>query len=179
MEKQKVLDAVKALNGIVYEDDEKDASVPLIKIKIKTVAVNDEDLIVAFMQACESIPEENEQHLPDAIADVYNALRNEREAPVAEEKSVAKPAKKKVDRKPPDRPKDAFGNIAGSMTGAISAMLVVGAKKEDIVKVLCEKFGRTEEKATNYLKGCLKTWKSRGLDITEKDDIVKMALPKK
>jgi len=182
MEKQKVLDAVKILNGIVYEDDEKDKKMPLIATKVKTVAVKDEDLIVAFMTACESISEENEQYLPDDVADVYNDLDKEgytSRGKVEAATTVEKPAKPKIDRQAPVRPKDAFGNVIGTMCGDISAMLVAGSKKEAIIQVLRQKFGRSEEKATNYLKGCLKSWKSRGLDITEKDGVVTMSLPKK
>ena len=80
MEKAKLVEAAKALNAAVYEDEAKDDVSSLISQKIKTTAVSDADLQTAFMEACNSIPEELEQFIPDSVSDVYNAIGDEIEA---------------------------------------------------------------------------------------------------
>jgi hypothetical protein len=198
MEKARLIEGVTTLNAAEYEVDGK--KLPIITEKIKYVAVKLEKIEAAFKAACEGVAgKPQEEFVPQLVVDVYNELVEPAAASAEAEAAAAattettateaagtKAEEKKADTKadakkkaPPARAKDAFGNAIGSMTGEIAAALVTGAKKEDIVKTLMTKFGRTQEKAEAYLKGCLKSWKERGFQITVKDEVYTMALPKK
>jgi hypothetical protein len=187
MEKQKVIEAAKILNEVMVANEE-GKEVPLIENKIKIVAVKEEALVVAFMKACNSIPEDKEECIPDAVAEVYNAIAKEMEnkdkddtapAPAAATKKEKKEKKQKAEgatkRQPPKRDTDAWGNAVGTMSELINAMLVKGAKKDDIAASLQEKFGKNDASAKSKVDGHIRFLKSKGFAVTEKDGIYTLA----
>ena len=186
MDKKKVLEASKALNGL-----------DLATFKIKVVAVNTLEMTRQFMAAVESIPEDKEKDIPDEVGAVFNDLRDEEEAgtlvlpadpnapePAAEEGETAeeeaepetqkkdkKKDKKKADKKAepkadgekkksnlPVREKNKWGHVVGTMSDAIDQMIAKNATKEEIVKKLMADFGREEDKAKSKLNGHLKNF---------------------
>jgi hypothetical protein len=66
MERSKVLEAARGLNES-----------GLAKVKVKVVAVKMEELVSDFMSALETVPIEDDERIPDAVAKVYNALVDE------------------------------------------------------------------------------------------------------
>jgi len=109
MEKKKLLELAKQLNGLV--DDDGNA---LASTKVKVVAVSDDKLKASFLDACESIPEEKEGLIPDEISDAYNEIikddpREEAKEEKEEEKEAeTKPTpKKKAEAKEKEKKKKA------------------------------------------------------------------------
>ncbi|MFA5355243.1 MAG: hypothetical protein WC302_00695 [Candidatus Paceibacterota bacterium] len=96
--KEELLAAAKALN-----------ETGLSTIKVKTVAIKEEDLKILFIKACEAVPEDKEDQLPDdPICNVYNGLIAEGEAAEAEKKKAEKSkAKEKPESGKKDKAKDA------------------------------------------------------------------------
>ena len=69
--------AVKSLNNATYEEDGGQKDI----IDTKVLIGNNEAVdIDAFMKACESIPPELEERIPDLVADIYNDLKDELES---------------------------------------------------------------------------------------------------
>lgn len=100
MEKKKLLELAKQLNGLTNDD-----GTALAAKKVKVVAVSDEGLKVSFLEACESVTEANEEKIPDEIAGAYNELIKEdprekgKKEPVPEKKKEEKVSdKKKVEK---------------------------------------------------------------------------------
>lgn len=210
--KERLAVAAKALNAVVYENEEKDEKTPLIKTKIKIVAVKEEVLKQAFKDACESIPEELESFIPDEVADLYNELfgddasegegtaeegeceaeqgeaeeapepspKDKKKAAPPAKPAPAKPEKKASGRKaptPPKREKDALGNVVGTMSATINALLIKGAKKADIVAAIMKNHDKDEDAATNKLLGhvkWLKTEKGLVISYNEKTEVYKL-----
>lgn len=184
MEKQKIIDAAKILNAVMVKDDD-GQEVPLISDKIKIVAVEEESLTLAFMAACESVPEDKEELIPDEVSDVYNAIAKEIEKKASEPATAAAPAttkekkekkekpagETKTKRQPPKREKDAWGNAVGTMSEVINAMLAKGAKKDDIAASLQEKFGKNEAAAKGKVDGHIRFLKSKGFVVSEKEGV--------
>jgi len=186
MEKAKLIEAVKALNTAVYMDEEKGEEVPILETKIKVVAVKEEVLKAAFVEACgnliekieaEEIPEEA---IPEIAIDTYNAIAEEAEGeekPKPDEKKtkVEKETKKEPKKSNlPDRPKDEFGNVKGTMSGKVNEMLVAGNTKEAIAKTLSKDFDRDVKKTMGKVNGHIKYLKEKGYKITEKDGVYKL-----
>lgn len=180
MEKKKLLELAKQLNGLV--DDDGNA---LASKKVKVVGISDDKLKASFLDACESIPEEKEGLIPDEISDAYNEII--KDDPREEEKEETKPTPKKKtetkekETKSKDKPaasknatipskaktsakkeeakadkkatksKDEYGHTAGSMAAHINLMLKKGTTKEDMIKTLMEDHGRDERLATGKL----------------------------
>jgi hypothetical protein len=67
IKKEKILEAARALN---------DSNLSKIKVNLDTKS---EDLREFFMVACEAVPLEQEDNLPEITVDIYNALREEEE----------------------------------------------------------------------------------------------------
>ena len=197
MEKEKLIGAIKLLNSTVYEDDEKDAKVPLLETKIKFVAVKQEAMEAAFIAACNSLMDTpKEEFVPQLVADVYNELVPGDTAPAdgatddssdapADEKAVpdaksakAKPAGENKASNLPAKAKDAFGNVVNSMTGMFNALLVKGGTKEAIAKEVAKAYGRTEEKALSNLSGHIHNMKSKNFTFTVKNDVFTLNEPK-
>jgi outer membrane biosynthesis protein TonB len=88
----KTLDAIKKLNAVKKEDGELLLATPIDMKVLK--GAKEQDLAEAFMNAIESIPSEDEEKVPDELADVYNKLVEETEPEPKAEKEVAKPAAK-------------------------------------------------------------------------------------
>jgi hypothetical protein len=162
MEKAKIVEAVKALKAVVFKN-EKDEEVPLCAAaaKIKVVAVKEEDLRKAFIAACNTIPGELEQYLPDAIAAVYNTLGEEAkaagktapagtEAPPKEDQKTA-PAKKAAET---DKPPKAPGTTkkTGETLAFMSDLVKTGQHTaKEIVKKTVEALSVKESSAATLL----------------------------
>ena len=201
MEKEKLIGAIKLLNTTVYEDEEKDAKVPLLDTKIKFVAVKQEAMEAAFIAACNSLMDTpKEEFVPQLVADVYNELVPGETAPAdgakddasdapAEEKAEEADAKSGKTAKTktagekktgnlPEKAKDVFGNVVNSMTGMFNALLVKGGTKEAIAKEVAKAYGRTEEKAFSNLSGHIHNMKSKNFTFTVKNDVFTLNEPK-
>lgn len=96
----KILDAIKKLNAAKKEDGELLLSEPIDMKALK--GAKEQELAEAYMNAIEGISVEDEDKVPDELADVYNELADaekERKADVVPEKpgkaSATKVAKKK------------------------------------------------------------------------------------
>jgi len=205
--KEKLIENAKTLNKVVYPgEDGKD--VELIKTKVRVVAIKEAALKLAFIEACESVPEALEVHLPDECGVMYNYLVAEEtagentagtntEAPAAapaegsgktgkkkdkDKKKDKAPAttggETKEKRKPPVREKDAYGNVKGTMSSAINEMIDKGSKEEAIVDKLVKDFGRTKEKAAAKVKSHKGYLESVGFPVTEEGGIVRFAKKK-
>ena len=181
MEKKKLLELAKQLNGLA--DDDGNA---LASKKVKVVGVSDDKLKASFLDACESIPEEKEELIPDDISDAYNEIikddpreevketKEEEAKPTPKKRTEAKeketkntqtskdPAKAKdktainkgeakKEEKKTTKSKDEYGHTAGSMAAHINLMLKKGTTKEDMIKTLMEDHGREERLATGKL----------------------------
>jgi len=181
MEKKKLLELAKQLNGLV--DDDGNA---LASKKVKVVGISDDKLKESFLDACESIPQEKEGLIPDDISDAYNEMikddpreevketKEEEAKPTPKKRTEAKaketkntqtskdPAKAKdkpainkgeakKEEKKTTKSKDEYGHTAGSMAAHINLMLKKGTTKEDMIKTLMEDHGREERLATGKL----------------------------
>ena len=178
MEKAKLIEAVKLLNATVYEDEGKDAKVPLLPVKIKFIAVKEADVQAAFIAACKSLIDTPlEEFVPQSVADAYNELVPEGStAPAVEAKPEAARPKKAANAKDPNAPKkesnlpvrekDVYGNVVGTMSAAINAMLTKGAKKEDMIASLSKNFEKTIDVAKGKVNGHIKYLKEKGYDVT-------------
>jgi len=80
MNKNQIINAAKSLNES-----------KLSSIKVKVVAIKEEDLKELFMSACEAVPEDKEEHLPDVVTNTYNTLRDEMEASEKHSEEETKP----------------------------------------------------------------------------------------
>lgn len=190
--KEKLVEAVRALNVATWEDEENDATKMLIEKKVKFVGIKTPDIEQAFIEACNSIPEDREEFVPDVVGIVYNSLVAKREAagagaaPAEETKPAEvkpkkeKPKKEKAEggeKKSPfgDREKDQFGNLVGSMKSAINKMLLEGATKDDMVKAICKEFSRDKEHAEGKVSRQMKKLEKAGHAIKEDGGIFKIA----
>lgn len=205
MEKAKLLEAVKALNAAVYEDEAKDAKAQLIETKIKFVAVKQPDIEDAFLKACESISDANQEFAPPIVGEVYEALYAEREAAKPEkgaeeveatEGAIAEaPATTKADKKAkkekvaktagekktsnlPAREKDKYGNVVGSMSGAMNALLEKGATQEAVVAGVAKDFSKDAKKLNSKFKGRIKHLEEAGHVIVKKDGVYTLKVKK-
>lgn len=144
MEKEKLINAAKSLNATVYNDEEKDQMSQLITKNIKINGVKIEELTIAFMEACNSIPEELEQFIPDEVSDVYNAIGDEMEAlkndTPAEETNPTKdknPAEEKLTKLPKKKSeKDSSTKKEPRYTRGDA--LIAALKKGGDAKTICE-----------------------------------------
>jgi hypothetical protein len=186
MDKAKLLEAVKALNAAVYEDDGKDAKAQLIETKIKFVAVKQVDVETAFLAACEGIPDEKQEFAPAIVGEVYQALYDEREAaeaapekkdkPKKEKKEKVKKEKKEGESHLPVREKDKFGNVVGSMSAAMNAILEKGAKKDAVIAAVAKQFDKEEKSLKSKFLGRIKHLEEAGHVITIKDEVYTLSL---
>lgn len=145
MEKAKILEAAKALNEL-----------NLAAFNVKTVGISNEDLVRQFMAAVESVPEDKEEAISEAIGDVFNALRDEEDnktlgfdrtyvppqSKAGKEKAAPAPAKEKAPTKEKkDKEKAADGekkknnlparvkNSIGHVVGSMSAAIDAALEK--------------------------------------------------
>jgi hypothetical protein len=112
MDKETLINLGKELNKITY--DKGGVFVPLACKQVKTVAINERDLLISFLEACESVPEDKEGLIPDAIADAFNELINN------------DPRKQKPEAKAKDKP---AGN--GKATATSGKVATPATKKEE------------------------------------------------
>ena len=130
MEKKKLLELAKQLNGLV--DDDGNA---LASKKVKVVGISDDKLKASFLDACESIPEEKEGLIPDEISDAYNEIikddpREEAKEEKEEEKEETKPTpKKKTETK--EKETKSKDKPAASKNATIPSKAKTSAKKEE------------------------------------------------
>lgn len=204
MEKAKLLEAVKALNAAVYEDEAKDAKAQLIETKIKFVAVKQPDLEDAFLKACETISDEKQEFAPPIVGEIYEALYAEREAAkpekgadeakadegteapaaakadkkVKKEKAAKTAGEKKTKSNLPAREKDKYGNVVGSMSGAMNALLEKGATQEAVVAGVAKDFKKDAKKLNSKFKGRIKHLEEAGHIIVKKDGVYTLKVKK-
>lgn len=194
--KSNLIELAKKLNAVVYQENGQD--VPLLKTKIRVVAIKEDALKLAFVEACETIPEDMEGFIPDDCGIMYNFLvaqetgENEPPAPETEkepEKEKETPAdgegkdkkaekeknkdEKKDKKAPPAREKDSYGNVSGTMSATINEMVAKGSKKDDIVEKLMKDFDRTKEKAEKKLERQLKKLGARGHETTDEGGVIR------
>jgi len=152
MEKAKVLEAAKILNAATYTDENGEEKL-LLTTKIKVVAIKEQDLAEMFMSACESIPESLEDHIPDVVCEIYNALVEEQEnkdtagarepAPQADARSHKSRATKKpaVQEAKTAHKTKRTGNLGPGIIASIYEFISHGpVSKEEIVEKLKERF---------------------------------------
>lgn len=110
----KTLDAIKKLNAVKKEDGELLLAEPIDLKELK--GAKEKDLAEAYMNAIEGISVEDEDKVPDELADVYNALADA-------EKGIAAEAEKTVEKKP-------VAKVTEKKAPAKSAEKEAEAKKE-------------------------------------------------
>lgn len=154
--KEELVEVIGLLNAASYNDEEKDAMVPILAKKIKTVAVKEIDLRKAFMNAVQGIPAgEDDEHpspqeeaIPEKVATVFNTLREEEDAAEAAAKKdggAAAPAEeKKTDVKADPKKKD-----------AAKATEKAGDKKKDPAAGAEKKKSEKKGSAVDIMKGLL------------------------
>lgn len=167
MEKKKLLELAKQLNGLADED-----GTALAVKKVKVVAVSDEGLKVSFLEACESVEEAKEELIPNHIAEAYNELIKEdprekgkkepepekrKEEKISGKKKVekvkeAKPEKKKTEVKKEKTEKKTSDRTTQKYSHFIFAkkQILAGKKDEDIKQKLIDRYieeGRKEDAA--------------------------------
>lgn len=133
MEKKKLLELAKQLNGLA--DDDGNA---LASKKVKVVGISDDKLKASFLDACESIPEEKEGLIPDEISDAYNEIikedpREELKEETEEEKEESKPTPKKKSEAQEKETKSKDKPVA-SKNAATPSKAKTSAKKEETAK---------------------------------------------
>jgi hypothetical protein len=165
VEKTQLLVAAKSLNES-----------GLASFKVKVVAVSNEEMYKQFLNAVETIAPENEEKIPDIVGDVFNSLRDEEDAgtlilegrtgtteeanTAGNSESTGTASKTEVKEKKksnlPEKEKNKYGHVKGSMADTIEILLDKGATKAEIVKELMEKHGRDEAHAVSKFKAHLK-----------------------
>lgn len=184
--KNNLIELAKKLNAVTYrENGEEDGKeIPLLKTKIRVVAIKEDALKLAFVEACETIPEDMEGFIPDDCGIMYNFLvaqetgENEPPAPETEkepekEKETPADGEGKDKKAPPAREKDSYGNVSGTMSATINEMVAKGSKKDDIVEKLMKDFDRTKEKAEKKLERQLKKLGARGHETTDEGGVIR------
>lgn len=161
MEKEKIVSAIEMLNSITYEDGIAENAIPLINKKIIILPeTEDKELILTFFQACESIPRELEEYIPDAVSDIYNILVEEEEKAKEEEEKAKEKEEKTKEAKKQTKPikikstlpknalkpfvvsKTIFGHMAEKGSGKIDAILLQGVPIS--LKEIAENLSTTE-----------------------------------
>ena len=155
MEKKKLLELAKQLNELKDKDDNS-----LAAKKVKTVAVSDDKLKASFLDACESIPEEKEELIPDDISDAYNELIKEdpREGgggkETKEKEEEAKPTpKKKAEKETKKKATDVPKKEEAKSEEKKQTANKVSEKKEKTVTEKTEKkeSDRTAQKYSHFI----------------------------
>lgn len=152
VDKALIVEAAKKLNGIKVINEDS-AEVGLLEKSIKVVAVKEEDLIKSFLEACESVPVDKEDLIPDDVAAIYNKLANAEQNPPAGD--TAPPAEKKPENKPPKaaagaekktgettekggRPKGSLGDVKPEIAKMIAEAKYTG---KQIIEEMVKKYG--------------------------------------
>lgn len=201
MEKKEILALVKELNGLKDNDD-----IFLVTKKVKVVGISNEDLVISFLEACESVNEEKEDLIPENIVEAYNELVKEdprtkkepeekkkeekvsskkKEAPVSKktetkEKTKSTPAVKEKKETEANKSRDEYGHTEGSMAAKINLMLKKGSTKEEMVKELMEKHDRDEVHALGKIAAHIKYLeKNFSVTINVAPKTQKMSIAKK
>lgn len=139
MEKKKLLELAKQLNGLV--DDDGNA---LASTKVKVVAVSDDKLKASFLDACESISEEKEELIPDDISEAYNEII--KDDPREGQKEEAEEEKVEEETKPtPKKKTEAKGEETKTKGKPVASKNVATSSK---TKTSAKKEGAKDKKAT-------------------------------
>lgn len=197
MEREKINNAVKELNNLTYSEDGKEVN--YLKKKIATVAVKQQVLIIDFLNACESIPEEVEDKypLPDSITDIYNELidNDPRVAPPSPEKeeeetmvkAKATPAARTTGKAKPattaakateekatgKAPKKEMGkNKYGHVLGALSAQIDAYLEKGGTVSDIAFDLKTTKTRVSSHIHHLIT---ERKIKVNNKDGVYKIA----
>lgn len=82
-------------------------------------------------------------------------------------------AKEATNRKAPVRETDEYGNVVGTMSGAVNACLKKGATFKEIVETLKKDFSKEEKAASGKVTGHIKYLKAKGFKVSEKEGVFK------